>query len=144
MVLRQTRTKDSEEKAAALRNAQNAACGSCGFCATYLLLNHTVISVHKGDEARIPRSHSRTRPSKPDVTGSDFRGALQAYSYSRYDLILAPRCQDEQCRLSGNEKASAVIHSRVRGGCTGMPSSQRRRVLQLPQRTGNRRLHRQR
>jgi hypothetical protein len=31
--------KNNEEKAAALRNAQIAACGSCGFCATYLMGN---------------------------------------------------------------------------------------------------------
>jgi hypothetical protein len=37
MVLRETRTKNSEEKAAALHNAQNAACGSCGFCTSYLI-----------------------------------------------------------------------------------------------------------
>jgi hypothetical protein len=29
--------KNSEEKAAVLHNVQNAACGSCGFCTSYLM-----------------------------------------------------------------------------------------------------------
>jgi hypothetical protein len=46
MVLRETSMKNSEEKAAALHNVQNATCGSCGFCTTYLFF-HTILVVMK-------------------------------------------------------------------------------------------------
>jgi hypothetical protein len=60
MVLRKTRTKNSEEKAAALRNAQIVACGSCGFRATYLLFTIDLI----GCSSRRVQVHIMTSAAK--------------------------------------------------------------------------------
>jgi hypothetical protein len=53
MVLQQTRTKNKEEKAGALCNAQNVACGSCSFCATYPLSIQWLMATENG----IPTHH---------------------------------------------------------------------------------------
>jgi hypothetical protein len=99
IVLQKKRTENSEGKAAALHNAQNAAYSSCGFCATYLILftlrrsfsvnlSNMLQLVIDGSKAAIhgPLDWVENRASKPSPLTYRFMEMLMSFVQ---DLFLA-------------------------------------------------------